>query len=134
MKTEQKATSPMKTKQQIMQLLRMSQEGYAKAVERLGYAYAEYNCLNCKGAVEYLTRTSAYWKWWMRHFDIRDEIFLADYGSYTGRECLHTLRTYWIESHSPEQVEGRIPDPAWQQMLNAIREEEDALRPVYHQL
>lgn len=121
----------MKTKQPIMQLLRMSQEQYAKAVERLGYAYAEYNCLNCRGAVEYLTRTAAYWKWWMRHFDIRDEVFLADFGTYTAPECLHTLRQYWLESHAPEAVEGRIPDPAWQQMLAAIRAEEDAKRPVY---
>lgn len=120
----------MKTKQHIMRLLRINEMHYANAVEAIGYKYVRHVCANCKGAEEYLTRTAAFWKWWKRHFDIRDEIFLQDYGSYTGNECLDLVREHWLESHEPEQMEGRIPDHAWQQMLNAIREEEDAQRPL----
>jgi hypothetical protein len=124
----------MKTKHAIMRLLRISELHYGQLVEGLGYQYARYQCLGCEAAVSYLTHTSAYWKWWCRHFDIRDEIFLRDFGSYTQDELLDDVRDAWAHSHLPEQVEGRIPDPAWDQMLDAIRREEDAERPaVYSQ-
>jgi hypothetical protein len=143
----------MKTKQDIMRLLHMKEIEYAHAVENLGYQFAADNCANCVGAVDYLVRTKAFWKWWMRHFDIRDELFLSQYGAYSVDAELDTdgykflfqlgvkpignttewLRKMWAESHQPANISGRIPDPAWQQMLTAIREEEDAPRPVYKQ-
>lgn len=121
----------MKTKHAIMRLLRITEMHYANAVEVLGYQYVRHVCANCRGAEEYLTRTTAFWKWWMRHFDIRDEVFLQYFGSYTDDAVLEDIRNHWAASHQPSEVEGRIPDPAWQQMLAAIREEEDATRPVY---
>jgi hypothetical protein len=123
----------MKTKFQIMNLLCMDAGEYAQAVEAFGYAFVIYYCANCTGAVEYLTRTGAFWKWWKRHFDLRDEIFLSDYSSYTDTEMSESLREYWDNSHSPETIEGRMPNPAWRQMLDAIRTEEDSRRPIYNE-
>ena len=124
----------MKTKQQIINLLRITEAEYAKAVEAFGYSFIRYYCAGSTGAEEYLTRTGAFWKWWMRHFDIRDEIFLADYGSYTALHLVDDVRDNWNDSHQPETIEGRIPDAAWMQMLDAIDEEENAQRPVYAEI
>lgn len=140
----------MKTKEAIIELLQLTEMEYAKAVEQMGYNYANENCANCTGAVEYLTRTSAYWSWWKRHFDVRDEVFLAQYGSYNVDAAIdkdsykflkgigvkpiistkNWLRKLWLESHHPDNINARVPDKAWAQMIDAIRKEEDAQRPV----
>lgn len=119
----------MKTKQAIMRLLRLTEMEYAECVEEFGYAYATYQCMGSEAAVHYLTRTAAFWRWWMRHFDIRDEIFLIEFGSYSQQQVLEDIQEMWLRNHLPSEVEGRIPRPAWQQMLEAIRIEEDAQRP-----
>lgn len=114
-----------------MALLRLSEMEYAELVEQFGYAYARYQCLGSEAAVNYLTQTSAFWKWWMRHFDMRDELFLIEFGSYTQKQVLNDIKDMWFKNHLAHEVEGRIPNPAWSQMLEAIRQEEDAKRPVY---
>lgn len=113
----------MKTKLAIMNLLKLTEMEYAVAVERFGYSYARYYCSGCESSVAYVTRTSSFWKWWMRHFDIRDEIFLHDYLPYAGTNTVNTLREYWNETHQPEVVEGKIPDHTWQNMLAKIDDE-----------
>jgi hypothetical protein len=121
----------MKTKQQIMTLLGIDELAYGRAVESYGYSFVRHYCSNSTGAEEYLTRTSAFWKWWMRHFDTRDEQFIADYGSYCEPRMRVNLRSLWNDSHQPDVIEGRIPDAAWMQMLDAIDEEDKLNRPAY---
>lgn len=106
-----------------MRLLRLSELQYAECIEAFGYRYVRFNCDNCPRAEQYLTRTRAFWRWWMRQHDIRDEVFLATYGSYTQAECVPELRLFWLEHHAPEAIHPWIPDPAWQQMLDLIDKE-----------
>lgn len=103
-----------------MRLLRLSEQEYAEAVEAFGYRYVRFNCNNCPNAELYLTRTRAFWKWWMRQFDIRDEVFLQTYGEYTAPDCLPWLRQYWLQHHAPEAVHPWVPDAVWQHMLDLI--------------
>lgn len=113
----------MRTKQAIMQLLRINEMQYSETVEDLGYMFIRHYCTSPVGVEDYLAKTTAFWKWWCRQFDIADEVFLADYGTYTQPELTQDLRIYWLQAHLPEVVEGRIPDPAWEQMFKIIHQE-----------
>lgn len=117
-----------------MALLGLNEAQYAERVEHFGYAFATYYTINNEWSVKYLTRSAGYWAWWKKQFDLRDELFLAEYGAYKGQGIEADLIQLWTGTHTPVKVEA-YPAPhiiadAWQNMLQAVNEEKQDLLTV----
>lgn len=113
----------MKTKPNIMHLLQMDELQYAEEVEQFGIVYAKFYCYQIKGEAELMIQTKSYWEWWKKHFDIRDEIFLKDFGCYADTTVVNYLRLMWAEQHQPERLTGKIPTIVWDEILKNLKQE-----------
>jgi hypothetical protein len=114
-------------KLETIALIGLSEKAYNEAVEQLGYEFAERYTLHNEWSVNYLTRSAAYWNWWKKQWNLREEVFYTEYADYAGAGAENELFELWLQHHSPDHVEG-YPSPyiiqrAWEEMINNVDKE-----------
>ena len=120
------ATAP-DIKPAILKLIGITELVYAQLVEDLGYQFARHYTLGNEWSVNYLTKTAAFWAWWRSQWQLRDEVFIADYNDYAGTGSENNLFEWWLESHTPQKVESYpsryIIQQAWALMVEEVDQE-----------
>jgi hypothetical protein len=92
---------------QVLKLIQLSPEAYTGIVEKQGYDYAWHYTDHNEAAVKCLSLTASYWKWWLRQWEIRDEVFVAEFESYKGMNEQQLLLELYLDHHSPQSIISR---------------------------
>lgn len=64
-------------KQEVCRLLGMTEEVYCQYQEQQGLEYMASIMGSDDWSIDYLAKNSLFWKWWINHWNARDEEFLT---------------------------------------------------------
>lgn len=121
-----KTTTP-DTRAAILNLLGITHDTYSTTVEQLGYGFAWHYTQHNEWSVNYLTKAAAYWNWWKKQWQLRDEVFVVEHTAYANTGSENELLELWLDHHDPQQVEcypsAFILQQAWTQMVEEVDKE-----------
>lgn len=124
-------TPKLSVKERIIALLNLSEENYAAIVEKYGYDFAWYYTQQHEWSVVYLTRSAAYWNWWKRLWETRDEVFLKDMEAYLNTNSEAHLQELWFDHHMPNEIDSvptkYVLQESYRLMLEDVNEEKKGL-------